>query len=77
MFSCTTGEKDYYEKQFETLKSFEEVDSIMASNFTEDEDLEEESQDERAMRISNYANVLLLAFKVSMITCSVEPMIQE
>lgn len=62
--SLSKGEKNYYEKQFETLKSFEEVDSIMASNFTEDEDLEEESQDERAMRISNYANVLLLAFKI-------------
>lgn len=63
-FFCTTGEKDYYEKQFETLKSFEEVDSIVASSFIDDEDLDEQSQDEKAMQISNYANVLLLALKI-------------
>ncbi|KAF3653839.1 Metal tolerance protein 3 [Capsicum annuum] len=63
--SCLSkGEKDYYEKQFETLKSFEEVDSIVASDFIDDEGLEEQNQDERAMQISNYANVLLLAFKI-------------
>ncbi|XP_055819010.1 metal tolerance protein 4-like [Solanum dulcamara] len=62
--SLSKGEKDYYEKQFETLKSFEEVDSIVASSFIDDEDHEEESQDERAMKISNYANVLLLALKI-------------
>ncbi|XP_016481973.1 metal tolerance protein 4 [Nicotiana tabacum] len=63
--SCLTkGEKDYYEKQFETLKSFEEVDSIVASNCIDAEDLEEQAQHERAMKISNYANVLLLALKI-------------
>ncbi|KAK6802391.1 hypothetical protein RDI58_000171 [Solanum bulbocastanum] len=62
--SLSKGEKDYYEKQFETLKSFEEVDSIVASSFIDDEDLDEQSQDERAMQISNYANVLLLALKI-------------
>lgn len=76
-FFCTTGEKDYYEKQFETLKSFEEVDSIVASSFIDDEDLDEQSQDEKAMQISNYANVLLLALKVKTVTCSVELMIRE
>ncbi|TMX03565.1 hypothetical protein EJD97_015755 [Solanum chilense] len=62
--SLSKGEKDYYEKQFETLKSFEEVDSIVASSFIDDEDLDEQSQDEKAMQISNYANVLLLALKI-------------
>ncbi|XP_019224128.1 PREDICTED: metal tolerance protein 4-like isoform X2 [Nicotiana attenuata] len=63
--SCLTkGEKDYYEKQFETLKSFEEVDSIVASNCIDAEDLEEQAQHERAMKISNYANVVLLALKI-------------
>ncbi|KAH6765844.1 Cation efflux family protein [Perilla frutescens var. hirtella] len=58
------GEKDYYERQFATLKSFEEVDSVVASEELDEEDLEEQAQHERAMRISNYANVLLLAFKI-------------
>lgn len=62
--SLSKGEKDYYEKQFETLKSFEEVDSIVASSFIDDGGLDEQSQDERAMQISNYANVLLLALKI-------------
>ncbi|MCD7464465.1 hypothetical protein HAX54_052786 [Datura stramonium] len=64
--SCVSkGEKDYYEKQIETLKSFEEVDSFVASNFNiDDEDVEEQGQHERAMKISNYANVLLLALKI-------------
>lgn len=59
------GEKEYYERQFATLKSFEEVDSVVASDGIEEEDLEEQYQQERAMRISNYANILLLAFKVT------------
>lgn len=37
---------------------------MVASDGIEEEDLEEQAQHERAMRISNYANVLLLAFKV-------------
>ncbi|CAA0825763.1 Putative metal tolerance protein C3 [Striga hermonthica] len=58
------GEKDYYERQFATLRSFEEVDCVVSSDGLDEEDLEEQSQHERAMRISNYANILLLAFKI-------------
>ncbi|KAL2470462.1 putative metal tolerance protein C3 [Abeliophyllum distichum] len=58
------GEKEYYDKQFATLKSFEEVDSLVASDCVYEEDLEEQAQQERAMKISNYANILLLAFKI-------------
>lgn len=58
------GEKEYYDNQFATLKSFEEVDSLVASDSVYEEDLEEQAQHERAMKISNYANILLLAFKV-------------
>lgn len=59
------GEREYYEKQFSTLRSFEEVDSIHPSHII-DEDLEneEQHQHERAMNISNWANVFLLAFKI-------------
>ncbi|XP_059278416.1 metal tolerance protein 4-like [Lycium ferocissimum] len=62
--TLSKGEMDYYEKQFETLKSFEEVDSIVASECIDDENLEEQYQHEMAMKISNYANVLLLALKI-------------
>ncbi|RVX12852.1 Metal tolerance protein 4 [Vitis vinifera] len=64
------GEKEYYERQWATLKSFEEVDSLMTSNYIDEEDLveqaeqAEQAQQEMAMRISNYANVVLLAFKI-------------
>ncbi|KAE9462305.1 hypothetical protein C3L33_05787, partial [Rhododendron williamsianum] len=61
--ALTPGEKEYYEKQIATLKSFEEVDSVLQSDEIE-EDLEEQAQQERAMKISNYANVVLLAFKI-------------
>ncbi|XP_043693471.1 metal tolerance protein 4-like isoform X3 [Telopea speciosissima] len=59
------GEKEYYEKQFATLKSFEEVDSLETTNSI-DEALEhdQEAKHERAMMISNYANILLLACKI-------------
>ncbi|CAA2987718.1 metal tolerance 4-like [Olea europaea subsp. europaea] len=60
----TKGEKEYYDNQFATLKSFEEVDSLVASDSVYEEDLEEQAQHERAMKISNYANILLLAFKI-------------
>ncbi|PSR90241.1 Metal tolerance protein [Actinidia chinensis var. chinensis] len=67
-FSKTTGlakgEKEYYERQFATLKSFEEVDSLLTSDSIDEEDLEEQAQHELAMTISNYANILLLAFKI-------------
>lgn len=58
------GEQDYYERQFATLKSFEEVDGLMVTDSIDEEILDEQAQQERAMRISNYANILLLAFKV-------------
>ncbi|MCI44536.1 metal tolerance protein 4-like, partial [Trifolium medium] len=51
-------EKEYYEKQIATLKSFEEVDAVVESDrIDEDDDKEEQAQQERAMKISNYANV--------------------
>jgi hypothetical protein len=47
------------------LRSFEEVDSIEESNvISEEEELMEQRQSEFAMKISNYANILLLALKV-------------
>ncbi|GMP92044.1 hypothetical protein CsSME_00042443 [Camellia sinensis var. sinensis] len=60
----TQGEKEYYERQIATLKSFEEADSLMTSDSIDEEDFEEQAQQERAMKISNYANVILLAFKI-------------
>ncbi|XP_075503917.1 metal tolerance protein 4-like [Primulina tabacum] len=60
----TKGEQDYYERQFATLKSFEEVDALMVTDNIDEENLDEQAQQERAMRISNYANILLLAFKI-------------
>ncbi|KAI3996943.1 hypothetical protein MKX01_021219 [Papaver californicum] len=60
-----SGEKEYYEKQFATLRSFEEVDSLDRFNeIDEDQENEEERQNERAMQISNYVNVILLVFKI-------------
>ncbi|KAF3340149.1 metal tolerance protein 4-like protein [Carex littledalei] len=59
------GEKEYYEKQFATLQSFEEVDSMNLGNvMDEGQDLAEEKQSEFAMHISNYANIALLALKI-------------
>ncbi|GLU19505.1 hypothetical protein SLE2022_357530 [Rubroshorea leprosula] len=63
----TKGEKEYYEKQFATLKSFEEVDALDAS--TEDvvdknEQDEEQIQQERAIKFCNYANIVLLILKI-------------
>ncbi|KAF9688634.1 hypothetical protein SADUNF_Sadunf01G0008700 [Salix dunnii] len=57
-------EKEYYERQFATLKSFEEVDTLMATDTVNEEDDEEQMEAETAMKISNYANVLLLVFKI-------------
>ena len=55
------GEREYYERQINTMNSFEEVDALVTSNgIDEDED----GLHERAMMISNYANIILLAFKV-------------
>ncbi|XP_021728855.1 metal tolerance protein 4-like [Chenopodium quinoa] len=61
--SLTQGEKEYYERQFATLKSFEEVDHVVQSDLPEEDD-DEQAQHERAMKISNYANIVLLAFKI-------------
>ncbi|XP_042514633.1 metal tolerance protein 4-like isoform X2 [Macadamia integrifolia] len=59
------GEKEYYEKQFATLKSFEEVDSLETANSIDEfQDHGQEAKHERAMKISNYANILLLACKI-------------
>ncbi|KAI5321123.1 hypothetical protein L3X38_030194 [Prunus dulcis] len=63
-FGLNRGEKEYYETQFATLQSFEEVDSIVQADCIDEEDLEERAQHERAMKISNYANVLLLGLKI-------------
>ncbi|XP_022754335.1 metal tolerance protein 4-like [Durio zibethinus] len=66
----TPGEKEYYKTQFETLKSFEEVNALDASSESndggdgEDDEDEDQAQHERAMQISNYANIVLLAFKL-------------
>ncbi|KAF9686482.1 hypothetical protein SADUNF_Sadunf03G0163300 [Salix dunnii] len=57
-------EKEYYERQFATLKSFQEVDTLMTTDAINEEDDEEQVQAEKAMKISNYANILLLVFKV-------------
>ncbi|KAH7560423.1 hypothetical protein JRO89_XS10G0014900 [Xanthoceras sorbifolium] len=62
--ALTGGEKEYYEKQFSTLKSFEEVDALVESDTVVEEDFEEQNQAERAMKISNYANIILLALKI-------------
>ncbi|XP_041991649.1 metal tolerance protein 4-like isoform X1 [Salvia splendens] len=59
------GEKEYYERQFSTLKSFEEVDSHDSPDVIDQElERQEQAQQERAMNISNWANVFLLAFKI-------------
>ncbi|XP_030458434.2 metal tolerance protein 4-like [Syzygium oleosum] len=58
------GEKEYYKKQLETLKSFEEVDTVVISDGVDEENLEEQARHDRAMMISNYANVVLLVFKI-------------
>lgn len=66
------GEREYYERQIATLKSFEEVDSLDSADVIDEEQhLLEQAQHERAMHISNWANVLLLAFKVKFHLCSV------
>ncbi|KAI3747174.1 hypothetical protein L6452_09623 [Arctium lappa] len=60
------GEKEYYEKQFAALKSFEEVDSLHSTNIVDNEEQEliEQAQHERAINVSNWANVILLALKL-------------
>ncbi|XP_037448404.1 metal tolerance protein 3-like [Triticum dicoccoides] len=68
------GEREYYRKQLAALKTFEEVEALcMPGEFgsdddgdpdADDADDEEQKQSEFAMKISNYANIVLLAFKV-------------
>ncbi|KAF3947222.1 hypothetical protein CMV_026613, partial [Castanea mollissima] len=59
------GEREYYERQINTMNSFEEVDSLMTSDeIDKEEQAKEDARHERAMKISNYANIILLAFKV-------------
>lgn len=59
------GEREYYERQLDILNSFEKVDYLVANeSTTSEEDDEEQAKHERAMKISNYANIILLAFKV-------------
>ncbi|KAK6232316.1 hypothetical protein QUC31_010458 [Theobroma cacao] len=59
------GEKEYYEKQFATLRSFEEVDSLELPHVIDEaQGHEEQAQHERAINISNWANGFLLAFKI-------------
>lgn len=60
----TEGEKEYYEKQMDTLKSFEDVDILMGNDNDNEDDDEEQARHEKAMKISNYANIVLLAFKI-------------
>lgn len=66
------GEREYYEKQLATLRTFEEVETLcMPGEFDSDgsdlgdiEEDKEQKQSEFAMKISNYANIVLLVFKV-------------
>ncbi|EOY09544.1 PREDICTED: metal tolerance protein 4 isoform X1 [Theobroma cacao] len=59
------GEKEYYEKQFATLRSFEEVDSLELPHVIDEaQGHEEQAQHERAINFSNWANGFLLAFKI-------------
>lgn len=75
------GEREYYRKQLAALKTFEEVEALcMPGEFGSDEDPdasgaddEEQKQSEFAMKISNYANIVLLAFKViDWLNCATE-----
>ncbi|KAL8456264.1 hypothetical protein ACS0TY_034470 [Phlomoides rotata] len=59
------GEREYYERQLATLKSFEEVDCLDTPDVIDEElELEEQTQHERAINVSNWANIFLLAFKI-------------
>lgn len=64
----TRGEKEYYEKQVATLESFEEVDKLCENDDQPEEqhgqELQHESAVNIAVNVSNFSNVLLLAFKI-------------
>ncbi|CAD6338830.1 unnamed protein product [Miscanthus lutarioriparius] len=65
------GVREYYEKQSATLRTFEQVEArCMSGEFDSDVEASqsedtEQKQSEFAMKISNYANIVLLVFKVS------------
>lgn len=64
--STISAEKEYYEKQVATLKSFEEVDALeLPLDIDDEEEGNEQAQHERAMNISNGANIVLLVLKVA------------
>lgn len=48
-----------------TLRSFEEVDSLVSPRANDELDSHEETQHERAINISNWANIFLLLLKVN------------
>ncbi|KAG6469265.1 hypothetical protein ZIOFF_073971 [Zingiber officinale] len=58
------GEREYYERQFATLRSFEEVDSLGSAFGTVDFQDDLDAKNEFAMKISNFANIVLLVFKI-------------
>ncbi|KAJ8448125.1 hypothetical protein Cgig2_031849 [Carnegiea gigantea] len=59
------AEKEYYERQVSTLKSFEEVDSLeQPTDVNEEEERQEQAQHERAINLSNWANIILLLLKI-------------
>ncbi|KAG8059278.1 hypothetical protein GUJ93_ZPchr0002g26696 [Zizania palustris] len=65
------GEREYYQKQLAALRTFEEVENLcMPGEFDPGADAREVVEDkeqkrsESAMKISNYANIVLLVFKV-------------
>jgi len=65
MACIVLAEREYYERQVSTLKSFEEVDSLeQPTDVNEEEERQEQAQHERAMNLSNWANVILLLLKV-------------
>ena len=65
MICVDLAEKEYYERQVSTLKSFEEVDSLeQPTDVNEEEERQEQAQHERAINLSNWANIILLLLKV-------------
>lgn len=75
LYECLyVGEREYYERQFSTLRSFEEVDGLESpgespASDTEAQDRDQEQEQARhetAINVSNWANVFLLIFKVSL-----------
>ncbi|XP_022151395.1 metal tolerance protein 4-like [Momordica charantia] len=73
LYECLyVGEREYYERQFSTLRSFEEVDGLESpgespASDTEAQDRDQEQEQARhetAINVSNWANVFLLVFKI-------------